>query len=391
MLQFFWAAGVVIRRELTGQIGDFPKPETDAWFRAVDRIAWRHAYEVLARAVAGNARYGGNLEAVPLPQEHGFAITRGRERIAVIHPTRASVPGRPPVYGNFLAPGPHWGKVAYVPGGDADATDLAEPPGLPAQPGPASSPSPEWRRVDKLPRNLDPALAGACVTASRRIRLERQLDYPCPVILKFDGGTLTLEPISGDHENRHVPFRLRAGARSVDGKFLLRRYGPDPLPLLIRADVADHDGINAWACALVGFADVTCFELPASPRPRSLPRKRSAASVPPFRSAPDPRRLPRASRWPRHLKPEGYWAREGSWVVAAHRRHLPEGWAASPDALERARQAAIVLGPEQTWVKAHFCGRAHPAEVRFRWEPTADVGLWPGFWRSGAAMRSDTP
>jgi hypothetical protein len=116
MFQFFWAAGVVIRREHTGQIGDFPKPETDAWFRAVDRIAWRHAYEVLARAVADNARYGGNLEAVPLPQEHGFAITRGRERIAVIHPTRASVPGRPPVYGNFLAPGPHRGKVAHVPG-----------------------------------------------------------------------------------------------------------------------------------------------------------------------------------------------------------------------------------------------------------------------------------
>jgi hypothetical protein len=78
---------------------------------------------------------------------------------------------------------------------------------------------------------------------------------------------LTLEPISGDHENRHVPFRLPAGARSVDGKFLLRRYGPDPLPLLIRADIADHDAINAWACALVGFADVTCFELPASARP----------------------------------------------------------------------------------------------------------------------------
>jgi hypothetical protein len=185
--------------------------------------------------------------------------------------------------------------------------------------------------------------------------------------------TLILEPISGEDAHRHVPFRLRAGTRSVEGKFLLRRYGPDPLPLLISADVADDDAINAWICALVGFADATCFELPAS-SVRNAPHGRSPLPVPRPRSAPESRRLPRRSRWPRHLKPEGHWAREGNWVVAAHRRRLPEGWTAGADAVERARQAAIVLGPEQTWVKAYFCGRAHLAEVRFRWEPTTRVG-----------------
>ena len=104
----------------------------------VDRFAREHAYDVLARAVAGNARYGRDLEAVPLPREHGFAIMRGREAIAVIHPTRASVPGQPPVYGNFLAPGPHWEAVAHVLGGDDDAADLVQPPEILAKP-PATS------------------------------------------------------------------------------------------------------------------------------------------------------------------------------------------------------------------------------------------------------------
>lgn len=375
MLHFFWAAGVVITRELTDPVPGFPQPETGAWRRAVDRFAWEHAYEVLARAVAGNARYGRDLEAVPLPREHGFAIMRGREEIAVIHPTRASVPGRPPVYGNFLAPGPHWEAVARFLDGDDDATDLAEPPEIPAGPLATSSRASQWRRIDKLPGNLDPARVDACIAASRRIRLERQLDYPCPVVLKSAGITLTLEPVSGGDANRHVPFRLRDGTRSVDGKFLLRRYGPDPLPLLIRADVTDDDAINAWIYALAGFADATCFELPAPPSVRNVSRRRSPIPVPQPRSAPEPRRLPRRSRWPRHLKPEGYWAREGNWLVAAHRRHLPEGWTAGADAVERARQAAIVLSPEETWVKAHFCGRAHLAEVCFRWEPTARVRL----------------
>jgi hypothetical protein len=383
LLHFFWAAGVVswttadgdlyVRGKLAGRALSLAHSETDAWRRAVDRIAWRHAYDVLARAVANNACYSGSPEAIPLPQENGFAITCGRERIAVIHATHASVPGQPPVFGNFLAPGPHWGKVAPIVDGDTNATDLVDPLRLPSQPRVTSPGALGWRRVDRLPSNLDPVRADACMTASRRIRLERQLDYPCPVILESEGITLTLEPISGEDNSRHVPFRLRAGRRSVEGRFLLRRHGPDPLPLLISADVPDDDAIDAWVCALVGFADATCFEFPKPSLDRRVPCQRSSIVVHLPRPVLTPRRLPRAAPWPRHLKPMGYWSREENWVVAAHRRRLPKGQTASADALERARRAAIVLGPGQTWVKAHFCGPAHPAEVRFTWEPTANV------------------
>lgn len=244
---------------------------------------------------------------------------------------------------------------------------------LPALPSVTSPRAPGWRRINSLPDTFDPARAEACRTASRRIRLDRQLDYPCPVVLRSRDLTLTLEPISGENESLHIPFRVQTSKGSVVGKLLLRRHGPDPLPLLISTDVAEEDAVNAWACALVGFADATCFELPApSSTAGSGTRRRSP--VPGQRQPPpEYRRLPRSSRWPRHLKPEGYWAREGNWVVAAHRRRLPEGQEAGADALERARQAAIVLDHQQTWVKAHFCGHAHLAEVRFRWEPTAKL------------------
>lgn len=153
MLRFFWAAGVVswttsdgylyVNGELAAPIGDLPAPETDAWRRVVDRIAWQHAYSALVRAVASNASFGGILEALPLPLDHGFAITRGRELIAVIRPTCASVPGRSPVYGNFLAPGPHWRQVARLLGGDPDVPVPAE---LPRPPAPRRGPSSQHRR-----------------------------------------------------------------------------------------------------------------------------------------------------------------------------------------------------------------------------------------------------
>lgn len=385
MLQFFWAAGVTswtstnddlyVSGEPAGRVSGFPNPDTNAWRHAVDQIAWRHTYKRLERAVANNALYSGSPEAFPLPQEHGFAITRGREQIAVIRATHASIPDQPPVYGNFLVPGPHWAKVAPIVADDADAQDPVDPPSVPAGPGATSPRTLRWRRVDKLPRNFDPLRAAACIAASQRIRLERQLDYPCPVILESRGTALTLEPITGKDDGRHVPFRLRVGGRSVEGKFLLRRHGPDPLPLVIAADVPDDDAIDAWVCALVGFADATCLEFPDPALRFSVLRPRSSSSEHRSRLVPTPRRLPQAKRWPDHLKPVDHWSHVESWVVAAHRRRLPKGRAAGADALERARRAAIVLGPGQTWVKAHFCGPVRPPEVRFMWEPTADVGL----------------
>lgn len=248
MLHFFWAAGVVtqttanglvyVSGELAGRISDFPPPETDAWCRAVDRIAWRCANDVLVRALANNAHYIGRAEAFPLPQENGFAVIRGRERIAVIHATHGSAPGRPPVYGNFLASGPHWEKIAPFSDDATDVTGLVNTlPTLSAQQSATLPRAVEWRRFARLPHDFDPVRAEACIAASQRIRLERQLDYPCPIILESRELTVILEPISGPDNSRHVPFRVLTRGRSVDGKFLLRGYGPDPLPLRVSADV----------------------------------------------------------------------------------------------------------------------------------------------------------
>jgi len=60
----------------------------------------------------------------------------------------------------------------------------------------------ERRRTDarrciyELPHDLAPELAGVCLDASRRIRLERQVAYARPVVLERDVGELTLLPIT---------------------------------------------------------------------------------------------------------------------------------------------------------------------------------------------------
>ena len=102
MLHFFWAAGVVITRELTDPVPGFPQPETDAWRRAVDRFAWDHAYDVLVRAVAGNARYGRDLEAVPLPRSTGL------QSCAVVRQSRSFTRPARPFPGSRRSTGTSW-------------------------------------------------------------------------------------------------------------------------------------------------------------------------------------------------------------------------------------------------------------------------------------------
>ena len=54
------------------------------------------------------------------------------------------------------------------------------------------------RRIDQLPAHLAPELIDACLDASRRIRLDRQVAYDCPVILKLDFGELH---VAADRQN----------------------------------------------------------------------------------------------------------------------------------------------------------------------------------------------
>jgi hypothetical protein len=229
------------------------------------------------------------------------------------------------------------------------------------------------RHIDHLPDGLAPELIDACLDASRRIRLERQVAYERPVILEFEGGELTLLPIAGTATRLLMPFQLSKDTETLNGELVLGDR--DPLSLLIGEDVADEDAITAWTCGLLGFADATCIELEpvasATRRDPATPRWRPPSSVP--RRGAATRTLPRTRPWPRHLEPVGHWIRYSGSFVAGHRRRLHDGKAASDEARDRARQVGITLSSHETWVRPHARGVPDGIEMRFLWHRSAPL------------------
>src|ERR1700683_1496698 len=84
------------------------------------------------------------------------------------------------------------------------------------------------RRFDQLPKDLAPELIDACLEASRRIRLERQVAYERAVVLECDVGELTLLQITGLEGHLLVPFRLDKRTETLEGELVLGDR--DPLP-----------------------------------------------------------------------------------------------------------------------------------------------------------------
>src|SRR5690349_11854759 len=122
---------------------------------------------------------------------------RGDVRLAIIHTTRAQIPHREAIYANFLMPGLHWQLVADALH-DAEAELVTEwkhqQEAKAAAEAIATTTEAEQRRtaarrhLNQLPDDPAPELIDACLEASRRIRLERQVAYERPVILKCDIG-----------------------------------------------------------------------------------------------------------------------------------------------------------------------------------------------------------
>jgi hypothetical protein len=393
LLEFFRAAGIDAQLGAAGRLWvdgsqiasptRVPSPETTEWINTVNEIALEYVRDKFIGAVEANAGFGTDFAASLLPLEKGVAIMRGDERLAVIHPAHASIAHRRRfIYANFLTAGSHWQQVANAlrqpsGGGLAGARD-AEAKLAAGQKdkrkAKAAKGGARRRRIDQLPGDLPPELINACLNASRRIRLERQLDYgDAPVILESDAGELTLLPITRTESRLLVPFCLSTGAESLNGELILGDR--DPLPLLISQGVAYADAITAWTCALLGFADATCIKLDlagqAARREPARPRRRprSPASQP----RPSTPALPRRRRWPSYLEPVGHTIRYIDSLVAGHRRCLPDGWRASDEARDRARRIGIRLNSHETWVQPHTRGLPHGIEMRFLWHAPTEL------------------
>ncbi|MGD0619869.1 MAG: hypothetical protein ABSB67_19650 [Bryobacteraceae bacterium] len=408
MLAFFRAAHVRAELGRNGRLWingyqikpltHLPLPETAEWEKAVDDIALKYVGNKFIKAVENNGPFGKGLRAFLRRREKGFAIMRGDVRLAIIHATHAQIPHRNVIHGNFLMPGPHWQQVADVLH-DAEPELLAEwkheqeakaaakaataanaKLKVAATAVSATEVTPRRaaarRRIDRLPNGLSPELTHACLDASRRIRLERQVAYERPVVLECDFGELTLLPIAGTGTRLLVPFRLNKATETLKGELVLGDL--DPLELLIDEDVTDGDVIKAWTCMLLGFADATCIDLEpveaAVSREPRRPRWRLSSSVSHRRTS--ARTVPRRRPWPRHLEPVGQWVRYSGSFVAGHRRRLSDDQEASAEARDRALQVGIILRSHETWVRPHTRGVPDGIEMRFLWHTPTELDLF---------------
>jgi hypothetical protein len=369
----------------TEPLRHLPPQETLEWNSVVNEIALEYLRSKFVRSVEDNTCFGDGLRVVLRPREKGFVVMRDDVRLATIHASRAVIPHREAIHANFLVPGPHWRQLAEVVHDtesqlvaewkrEQDAKTVAEAAAAAAKVERRRAAT--RRRIDHLPDDLAPELINACLDASRRIRLERQVAYERPVTLEFHARELTLLPITGTATHLLLPFRLSMGAQKLNGQLVLADR--DPLPLLIDADIADTDAIMVWTCALVGFADATCIEFnSAAPAARSEPTRSRWPPPPvlPYRR-PSMQTLPRKQPWPSHLAPIGRWLRYSGSFVAGHRRRLHDGQTASDEARDRARQVGIVLHPDETWVRSHARGVPDGVEMRFLWHAPAELELF---------------
>lgn len=385
LLAFFRAAGVDtelvsggclrIERSQTRPITHLPPSSTLEWHSIVDKIAFSYVGGKFIKVIEDNARFGEGLRALLRHREQGFVIMRGDVRLAVIHATRAHILQHEVIYANFLLSGPHWQQVA-------DILDAAEPElmaewkreqeaKVAAEEAEAAAAAERRRaaarrRIVQFPDDLAPGLIEACLDASRRIRLERQVAYERPVVLECDVGELTLLPIAGTESRLLMPFRLHSGMDRLHGELVLGDH--DPLALLIGADVADENAITAWTFALLGFAAATCIELEpveSTVHRGSAGQKRLTSLA--SHDGPSLPTLPRKQPWPKHLQPIGRWVLYSGSFVAGHRRHLNVGQAASDEAHDRARRVGITLRTHETWVRPYARGVPDGIEMRFRW------------------------
>jgi hypothetical protein len=351
-----------------------PPSETLEWNSIVGEIALKYLHSKFNRAIADNARFDADMRVVLLPRERGFAVMRGEVRLAVIQAARAMIPNREGMRANFLIPGEHWRLLADVIH-DTEEELVAEWQRQQDAGTKAELRRVTARRIDHLPEGLDSELVDACLDASRRIRLERQVAYERPVVLESVAGELTLLPIEKTGSRLHMPFRLNSDTETLTGELVIGDR--DPLPLLIGDGVADEDAIAAWTCALLGFADATCAELeqatPATRRDPAIPRPRRPSPLAPGGAS--TQTLPRRRQWPSYLEPVGHWIPYSGSFVAGHRRRLQDGQTASDEAHVRARQVGIILHPNETWVRSHSRGVPDGVEMRFVWRPPVQLSV----------------
>ena len=237
------------------------------------------------------------------------------------------------------------------------------------------------RLLLSLPESLPGLARERALAGSSRLRVERRLVPAATLEISTPNGKLIFDPIVPGENPLEARFAFLKGSSRMRGALRLRRPA-DPLALRVE-DGADESVIaEAWAAALIVYAELTCADLgdmPSSvppeiesqavtrPRPPQFPAERDRSSGVDrqrHRHEASPTRLLTA-----HSLREALAQLE---AVAGHLRRLRPGASASHEARRAAEAAGIHLPPGFTWVRPHHRGGA--MTVRIRWP--IDVRLW---------------
>jgi hypothetical protein len=297
----------------------------------------------------------------------GFEIFRGDTLLCSIHATRAEIPDEGEVAGNFLTAGGHWQRTAQAIERRVAFTETGLDPRL-ASLLERVLPGKQPHLITDAPDDVDESVVRQAVAASEEIRLRRQLALDRPAVLRVERVRLRFKPVRPAAGTFYCPFEIWLGSEEVAGALILENE-TDPLPVVIDEEAGDRDG-TAWALSLIGFATLACPQ-PAreATRARAITnqphrhaeRRRQRGTPANYRIV--PRTAPLFSSALVPLSGDAHAAH----LVAGHRRRLYDGRQPSDEAISRALEYGIRLGPDETWVRPHARGGADQAEVEFIW------------------------
>lgn len=361
-------SGVGVRLDGLGPLDNKRERLGLTWNGLIDHLVMKHAPECMVRAVESYLDLS-DLGLRVRSSEAAVYLQRGGADGAVIYPTHARVLGANSggwINANFTADGTHWSTLRAGLLGQPVATSTVRPSAEPVV-------DPDLARVViAFPSVMEEGFRAEALTASRRIRTERTLDYGAhPVVLEAGYFAVRFEPIERRGEVIKLPFSLIEHGRSAISGALRLGGQSDPLAFSCSADLDDASIALAWGTGLIGFAALTCVDM--AERIDGFQGWKGARQRRHGGASPDHRVVSegRATYPSSALHPIGDASIAAP--VAGHRRRLLGSTQASQEARAAAAEIGIALGPNETWVRPHVRGAIEDAELRFRWAPSETI------------------
>lgn len=349
--------------------------------RTVDSVVASRFADRLVAAVEREIEAGAHDLRIAIDRTADrVVVADGREIIAFVSATRwlryknRTVGGT----GNFLRPGPQWnalrrhaqrGRRRRSPG--QAETGRAQPASLPEIEALPVLTDAQSELHYAFPDGVSQQLVTLGTDASRRLRLERSLSFGHVVhVRSTDGPEAVFSPVHLDRGRPEIDVMFRDGGSAMSLRLRVTGRG-DPLPVRAPVGRSAKAVARAWTFALVAFADLTTppdLDHLRSTHPSRPPSRHPGRSGVSSRATAAERR-PAAKRLaaPRTFQPIGETSRWISSYVAGHRRVLPPGHQAGPEALAAAAAAGITLRPGETWVTPHVRGTPPDIRLHFAW------------------------